>query len=194
MAKGQDIENAVRSVLHGLGVRIAKSPKATFPQTAHALVPHDAVAKAVIEPLLRVRAAIAMESAGVDAAVRPFAGADPVCRRLMTAPQVSPLTALTVRCGVDEPRQFKRSRSVGAHFGMTPRTRQSGDVSSRGHISRWGDRSVRRALYLAARGLVRQKTRPFWLRAWAEQGAERRGRGKANIAAARRLGVILHQM
>jgi transposase len=194
VAKGRDTENAVRSVLHGLGLRIAKAPRTTFSERARAMVVGDAVAGSIIEPLLRVQAAIAVERDAIKKALESIAKADPICARLMTAPQIGPLTALTFRCAVDEPLRFKRSRSVGAHFGMTPRTRQSGETSSRGRISRWGDGSVRRMLYLAASGLFRKRVRPSWLVDWAMEVAARRGRGRAIIATARRLAVILHQM
>jgi transposase len=194
VAKGRDTENAIRSVLHGLGLRIAKAPRTTFSKRAGAMVAGDAVARSIVEPLLRVQAAIAVERDAIKQALESIAKADPICTRLMTAPQVGPITALTFRCAVDEPLRFKRSRSVGAHFGMTPRTRQSGETSSRGRISRWGDGSVRRMLYLAASGLFRKKARPCWLIDWAMAVAARRGKGRAIIATARRLAVILHQM
>jgi transposase len=112
----------------------------------------------------------------------------------MTAPQVGALTALVIRCAIDEPRRFASSRSVGAHFGITPRTKQSGETSRRGRITGWGDASVRHMLFLAARGLFRKKARPSWLTEWAAQVAARRGTAKAIVAGARRLAVILHHM
>jgi hypothetical protein len=49
-------------------------------------------------------------------------------------------------------------------------------------------------LYLAAWGLFKKNARRCWLVDWAMDVAARRGRGKAIIATARRLAVILHQM
>lgn len=46
---------------------------------------------------------------------------DPVCRRLMTAPGVGPVVALTYRASIDQPQRFVHSRAVGAHVGLTPR-------------------------------------------------------------------------
>jgi transposase len=44
---------------------------------------------------------------------------DEVCRRLMTIPGVGPVVALTYRATVDVPARFRRSKSVGAVFGLT---------------------------------------------------------------------------
>jgi Transposase IS116/IS110/IS902 family len=43
-----------------------------------------------------------------------------------------------------------RSRSVGAHLGLTPRQYQSGEVDRSGRISRCGDTLARTLLYEAA--------------------------------------------
>ena len=44
---------------------------------------------------------------------------DEVCRRLMTVPGVGPVVSLTYRATVDVPARFRRSKSVGAVFGLT---------------------------------------------------------------------------
>ena len=61
-------------------------------------------------------------------------------------PGVGPVTALTFKAAVDDPSRFKSSRTVAAHFGLTPRRFQSGEVDNPGHISRAGDAHVRSAL------------------------------------------------
>ena len=65
-----------------------------------------------------------------------MANKDPVCQRLMTVPGVGYITALTFKAGVDDPSRFKKSRTVGAHFGLTPRRFQSGELDIDGHISK----------------------------------------------------------
>ena len=62
----------------------------------------------------------------------------------MTAPGVGYITALTFKAGVDDPSRFKRSRTVAAHFGLTPRRLQSGEMDIEGRISKSGDTEVRR--------------------------------------------------
>ena len=112
----------------------------------------------------------------------------------MTVPGVGPVVALTFRATVDVPARFTRSRDVGAHFGLTPRKHQSGEVDRSGRISKWGDAMMRSALYEAAQVLLTRVKRWSTLKAWAAQVSRRRGHKKAIVALARRIGVILHRM
>ena len=59
---------------------------------------------------------------------------DEVCRRLMTTPGVGPVVALTYRATVDVPARFRKSKSVGAVFGLTCSKYQSGDIDWSGRI------------------------------------------------------------
>ena len=89
---------------------------------------------------------------------------------------------------------LKRSRTVGAHFGLTSRRHQSGEVDFDGHISRCGDAAVRTALYTAANALLTRSSKWSSLKAWGMKVAKTRGHKKAVIAVARKLAVILHRM
>jgi transposase len=55
----------------------------------------------------------------LDKRVRDAAKADPVCRRLMSAPGVGAIVAMTFRAAVDQPDRFTSSKKVGACFGQT---------------------------------------------------------------------------
>ena len=70
-------------------------------------------------------------------------------RRLMTVPGIGPITALAFHSAIDEPTRFKRSRSVGAYFGLTPRRHASGEIDWTGRISKCGDAMVRTYLFEA---------------------------------------------
>ena len=63
-----------------------------------------------------------------------------------------------------------------------------------GRISRCGDEMMRTALYEAASALLTRTRRWSWLKAWAMQVLKRRGKKRAKVALARRLGVVLHGM
>jgi transposase len=118
---------------------------------------------------------------------------DEVCRRLMTTPGVGPVVALTYRATVDVPARFRKSKAVGAVFGLTCARYQSGEVDWSGKISRCGDEMMRTMLYEAAQSMLRSK-KWSWLKAWAMQIARRRGMKKAIVALARRLAVIMHRI
>src|SRR5208282_904979 len=118
---------------------------------------------------------------------------DEVCRRLITTPGVGPVVALTYRATVDVPARFRKSKAVGAVFGLTCSKYQSGEIDWSGRISRCGDEMMRVMLYEAAQSMLRSK-KWSWLKAWAMQIARRRGMKKAIVALARRLAVIMHRI
>ncbi len=95
---------------------------------------------------------------------------------------------------VEDPARFTRSRSVGAHIGLTPRQYQSGEVDRSGRISRCGDTLARTLLYEAAVVLLTWVKRASPLKDWAQAIAKRSGTGKARVALARKLSVILHSI
>jgi transposase len=56
---------------------------------------------------------------------------DDVCRRLMTVPGVGPVVALIYRATVDVPARFRKSKSVGAVFGLEEGDRWTSATLSR---------------------------------------------------------------
>ena len=50
----------------------------------------------------------------------------------MTIPGVGAVVAMTFRSAVDQPERFARSKAVGAHFGLTPKKYQSGEIDRTG--------------------------------------------------------------
>jgi transposase len=193
-AKVRDIENAIGAELLVFGQKLETGGRPTFERRVRAHLGKDEFLHSITEPLIRARAAILEEVAAFETRLRQVALDDPVCRRLMTAPYVGPQIALTFRSTIDMPERFTRSRSVGVHLGLTPRTYQSGQKEVRTRISRSGDRAARTALYLAAGNLIRVSSKPSWLKTWGRAIVARRGLSKAIVAVARRLAAVLHQM
>jgi len=126
----------------------------------------------------------------LDNEVKAIARTDPTSQRLMTVPGVGCVTALTFKAAA----RFKSSRTVAAHFGLTPRRFQLGETDSPGHISRAGDPEVRSALYVAAHALVTRTQAWSRLKSWGMRLVKTRGHRRAVIAVARKLAVILHRM
>ena len=113
----------------------------------------------------------------------------------MGIPGVGPVTSLAFKAAIDAPQRFRRSKTVGAHLGLTPRRIQSGDsIDFEGHISRCGDAEVRAALYEAAGVLLTRSRAPSALKAWGLRLARRRGYKRGVVAVARKLAVIMHRM
>jgi transposase len=145
-------------------------------------------------PLLDARTVLYKTYLKLDNAVKAVVRVDPICRRLMSIPGVGPVTALTFKAAVDDPSRFKSSRTVAAHFGLTPRRFQSGELDNPGHISRAGDTDVCSALYVAAHSLLTRNAQWSSLKSWGVRLAKTRGHRRAVIAVARKLAVILHRM
>ncbi len=149
--KVYDIENDLRGQLRNFGLKVGVVGAAGFEQRVRDLVLDLPFVAAVVLPLLEARAASAdpTRQAAQDAA-RSVSASIPICRRLMTAPGVGPVVALTYRTCVDNPARFGRSQCVGAHYGLTPRLYQSGETMRVGRVSKCGDAMMRAALYEAA--------------------------------------------
>ena len=145
-----------------------------------------------LPPLLAVRRVLREQFVILHRRLLAIVRDDEVCRRLMTTPGVA-LVALTYRATVDVPARFRKSKAVGAVFGLTCSKYQSGEIDRSGRISRCGDEMMRVMLYEAAQSMMWSK-KWSWLKAWAMQIARRRGMKKAIVALARRLAVILHRI
>ena len=93
----------------------------------------------LVEPLLVVRRVLREQIEILHRRLLTIVRDDEVCRRLMTVPGVGPVVALTYRATVDVPARFRKSKSVGAVFGLTCSKYQSGEIDRSGRISRCGD-------------------------------------------------------
>ena len=147
-----------------------------------------------VRPMLVAWRQLREQIAAFDKAVRALAKASPTCRLLMSVPGIGVLSVLAYVSTVEDPERFTRSRSVGAHMGLTPRQYQSGDVDRSGRISKCGDVLARTLLYEAAVVLLMRVKRASRLKDWAQAIAKRSGTGKARVALARKLSVILHSI
>lgn len=192
--KLKDVENGIRGLLRGFGLKLGRVGRAGFAARVRELLAGNLGLTAIIEPLLTVRAALREQQAVLHRQVLQAAKQDEVCRRLMTTPGVGAVVALTFRSAVDDPDRFARSKTVGAHFGLTPTRYQSGEIDRSGHISKAGDEMVRTALYEAASVLLARVARWSALKAWAMRVAQRRGFKRARVALARKLAIVLHRM
>ena len=194
VARLKDIENSVRGLLRGFGLRLPRALRGRWEAGVREAIEGHPTLVQIFEPLLMAREALREQLIILDKRVRDAARADRVCRRLMSAPGVGAIVAMTFRAAVDQPDRFRSSKQVGACFGLTPRKYQSGETDRSGSISRAGDASVRVALFEAAHVIMTRVAAWSKLKAWAMNVAKRRGAKRAKVALARKLGVVLHRM
>lgn len=187
------MEMSLRGLLRNFGLKVGAISRGRYDHRIRELAEGNPMLEAATGPMLRARASLRLELAGLERHVRQLAQEDPVCRRLMSMPGVGAVVALTYRSAVDDPARFTSSKKVGPWVGMTPSRNQSGERDVSGGITKAGDVNLRRALCQAATVMM-HRGHSTWLRTWAAQVARRRGTKRAMVALARRISVILHRM
>ena len=193
-SKAIAIENDLRGTLRNFGLKVGIAGKTKFEARIKELVENLPDLAELVEPMLVVRRTLREQIVILHRRLLAIVRDDEVCRRLMTTPGVGPVVALTYRATVDVPARFRKSKSVGAVFGLTCSKYQSGEIDWSGRISRCGNEMMRTMLYEAAQVMLTRTNKWSWLKAWAMQIARRRGMKKAIVALARRLAVILHRI
>ena len=188
------LSNHIRGVLKIFGLLPGPMRGLSFDRRVEILLAERPDVAPIVRPMLVTWRQLREQIAVFDKAVRVLVRASPTCRLLMSVPGIGVLSVLAFVSAIENPDRFSRSRSVGAHLGLTPRRYQSGEIDRSGRISRCGDRLVRTLLYEAAVVILARVKRACGLKDWAHAIARRSGAGKARVALARKLSVILHSI
>ena len=191
-----DIENHIRGALRTYELLVSAVSRGQYEARVRELIHRtDVVFTTMIETMLDVRRSIFEGYSRLHKILLQLVQHDAISRRLMTVPGVGPVAALSFKVGVDNPLRFTRSRTVGAHFSLTPRRHQSGtSIDYEGRITKQGDVNVREALCEAAASLLLRVRKWSALRAWGLRIAKRSSMLCAIFAVARKLAGILHRM
>ncbi|WP_207541202.1 IS110 family RNA-guided transposase [Sabulicella rubraurantiaca] len=188
------LSNHIRGVLKVFGLLPGAMRGLPFDRRVEALLGEREDLALIIRPMLDAWRGLREQIAAFDKAVRALARASPACRLLMSVPGIGAVSGLSFISTVEDPARFARSRSVGAHMGLTPQRYQSGDIDRSGRISKCGDGLARTLMYEAAVVILTRVKRSSGLKDWALAIASRSGFGKARVALARKLAVILHSI
>lgn len=115
-----------------------------------------------LTPLARQWRALTAEVETLDDALVAQVRACADARRLMQIPNVGPVIAHAVIAAIGDGRQFASARDFAAWVGLTRRNHDTGGKARlTGHISKAGDRNLRRLLILgASAGLRHVRARP----------------------------------
>jgi transposase len=194
VSQRQKTANTIRGLLKTFGLVIVRGSKGPFPIRVREQIAGNDVLAAIVEPLLIVWHAVREQIAMLDRLVLARARADAAARHLMTIPGVGVVVALAYTAVIDDPARFRRSASVGAYVGLTPRRYQSGEVDRGGHISKCGDSLLRSYLFEAATVLLSRHPRSSTLKTWGLALAKRIGMRRAKVAVARKLAVVMHRV
>lgn len=185
----------IRGLLRAHGIRLGAVPESGYAAAVKRLTMEKVPQLwPVLEALLKVRG-LAMEAAAqMKRELETASRQDPLRSRLMTVSGVGPLTATAYVATIDDPRRFRRADQVAAYLGLVPSVNQSGELDRHGHITRDGDKLLRSYLFEAAHALLTRKRRNSSIHRWGLKLASKKGYGKAKVAVARKLAVLLHHL
>jgi transposase len=118
-SKAIAIENDLRGTLRNFGLKVGMVGKVKFEARIRELVENLPDLAVLVEPMLIVRRTLREQVGILHRRLLAIVWDDEVCRRLMTTPGVGPVVALTYHATVDVPARFRKSKAVGAVFGLT---------------------------------------------------------------------------
>jgi transposase len=191
--------NAVRGLLYEVGVTAAKG-ESGLEMLLRRVEQHDAAIpeamRAAVMPMVEQFRAIDKRTDQLDKQITRAARADPAMRRLMSAPGVGPISAHALVSKIGDGSQFACGRDLAAWIGLTRLNHNTGGRDSRtGHISRAGDKALRRLLVLGAVSWLRQvQVEPRKGSAWITGVMGRRPAKVAAVAQAAKTARILWAM
>ena len=189
-----ELSNQIRGLMKTFGLVVPAGKGSKFEQHVRALLVDQKDLAAIVLPVLEAWRSMRLRAAELGRQLIADARKSEACQLLMSIPGVGTVTATSFTTAIEDPNNFKKSRSVGAWLGLTTRRYQSGQVDYDGHISRRGDRHVRSLLYEAATVILTRSSAESGLRTWGLALKERLGFKRAAVAVARKLAVTMHAM
>ena len=157
--------NAVRAMLYEMGLISSKGRSGIGElvvriEAAGPDIPPGLLV--ALGPLARQWRALDAEIKALDGELLAQARGDAHACRLMKIPGVGPVTAHAVIAAVGDGRQFASARDFAAWVGLTRRNHDTGGKARlTGHVSKAGDRALRRLLVLGASASLRHvRARP----------------------------------
>lgn len=188
--------NAVRGVLRANGIIVpASTSEGAFSREVRILIQQlPGYLQEAVGSLLEGIEKILELNKRLDRVVKRMVKGDSRVELLMTVPGVGPLTALAFSSTIDEVERFPDAEKVAAYIGLVPSLYQSGDTEYRGRITKQGDILLRSLLVDAATVHLNICKTDTALKQWGQRLQQAKGFGKARVAVARKLSVILYRI
>ncbi|UCI22535.1 IS110 family transposase [Mesorhizobium sp. B2-1-8] len=189
-----ELSNQIRGLMKTFGIIVPAGKGNMFERHVQRLLADQEQLAPVILPLLKAWCSLRMRAADLARQLIVDARQSETCKILMSIPGVGVTVATSFAAAIEDPSNFKTSRSVGAWLGLTTRRYQSGEIDYDGHISRRGDPRLRTLLYEAATVMLTRSSAASCLRTWGLKLKERVGFKRAAVAVARKLAVTMLAM
>ena len=185
----------VRGVSKTFGARLPKCSADAFVVRCSALIPGTVLPaiNVILEQIAMLNTSIKTLDKTIAAMMEKY----PAAHAVSQIKGVGEVTALAFVLTIDDPHRIRRSRSVGAYFGLVPGTDDSGETHAQKKITKEGDPFCRRLLVGAAQYILGPFGVDSDLRRHGEAIAERggkRAKKRAVIAVARKLAVLMHRL
>lgn len=189
-----ELFNQISGLIKTFGFDVPPATGSKFERQVGALLADNVGLGRLIRPLPEAWHAARLRAVELARKLLADAQRNDACRLLKAIPGVGVVTAASFIAPINDPTNFKNSRSVGAWVGLTTRRYQKGGIENDGFISRRGNSQLRGLLYEAATVLLVRGRSECDLRKLGLRRRERLGFERAAVAAARKLAVIMHTM
>jgi|SRR6188768_1605391 transposase len=189
--------NHVRGVLKSHGYRAPSCSPESFGRRAVASIPPELTT--ALLPMLKLIRDVSAQIKDYDKEIERLGREQyPITQRWQKIPGVGPIVSLGYALTLDDPKRFPRSRKVGAYIGVVPGQKSSGKSNPQMHITKAGDREMRRLLVLAANYILGSfgpdcDLRRFGLKIMGA-GNDKVAKKRARVAVARKLAVLMHHL
>ena len=182
----------IRALTRAQGLRLPSGKASSFASRVERLEMPDWL-RGEIGPLLSLMKSLDEQIGRADERLGEVAQGDEVVTRLRTIPGVGPVTAVSYVATLEEASRFSGAKQVRSYLGLVPRESSSGERQCRGRITKAGNRRVRWLLVEAAWTILRREgAQNSALHRWGSRIAQRRGKGVAVVALARKLAGVLY--
>jgi transposase len=188
--------NTARGLAKSMGERLPKCDADQMGVLQAVSLP--AKLRQVLEPLLKEVESLTEKIQDSDREIEQIARKDyPETALLQQVGGVGPLIALTFILTVEDKDRFQKSRDIGCYVGLRPRRSDSGQSQPQLRITKEGDPYLRTMLVQGAHYIISRRGPDTDLKRWglhlAKHGGKR-GKKRAVVAVARKLGILLHRL
>jgi transposase len=188
--------NHIRGAVKSFGARLPKCTAESFHNRVAEHLPQELAP--ALEPILKIIASLTECIRDYNRKLEGVAEEIyPETKLLRQVHGVGVLTALTFVLTLEDPSRFAKSREVGAYLGLVPASDQSGGSDPEKHISKHGNKMMRKLLVGSAHYILGPFGEDSDLRRHGERIASRGGKNakkRAVVAVARKLSVLLHRL
>src|SRR5215469_7029868 len=188
--------NTARGLAKALGERLPKCDADQMGVQQSESLPANI--QRVLEPLLKEVESLTEKIKDSDREIDQIARRDyPETALLQQVGGVGPLIALTFVLTVGDKDRFQKSRDIGCYIWLRPRRSDSGQRQPQLRITKEGDPYLRTMLVQGAHYILSRGGPDTDLQRWglhlAKHGGKR-GKKRAVVAVARKLGILLHRL